>query len=112
MGELQVQDAPPRTAMAPQTHSPWELPLGYGEEFGKKTASGNAQTPIATPGIVTAQNSYLRWEDPVLGINGEGRTGWSRTFRMVAENSLIFTGFIKKSLIPRSLALSRVIPSE
>jgi hypothetical protein len=63
-------------------HAAW-APQCYGDhikvDFSKKqeqtdwVASGNAQPPITTPGFVTAQNSYLRWEDPILGINGEGR---------------------------------------
>ena len=63
-------------------HAAW-APQCYGDhikvDFSKKkeqtdwVASGNAQAPITTPGIVTAQNEYLRWENPILGINGEGR---------------------------------------
>ncbi|MBU0969284.1 MAG: cytochrome C, partial [Proteobacteria bacterium] len=35
----------------------------------------NKQGPwgITAPGTVTEQNGYVRWEDPILGINGEGR---------------------------------------
>ncbi len=41
--------------------------LGYTGEFMKEAF------PFMQKGKVTEGRSYLRWEDPVLGINGEGR---------------------------------------
>ncbi len=39
-----------------------------------QTAESHLGTPgIKSPGIVFETRSYLRWEEPVLGINGEGR---------------------------------------
>lgn len=39
-----------------------------------QTAESRLGTPgILSPGRVQESRSYLRWEDPVLGINGEGR---------------------------------------
>ncbi len=39
-----------------------------------QTAESHLGTPgIASPGKVFETRSYLRWEEPVLGINGEGR---------------------------------------
>mgnify|MGYP000070740851 CR=1 FL=1 len=78
-------------------HSAW-APQCYGchvkvDYSGEKTsmdwvASGNIQFPdgntaesrrdgsaIKVPGKVSEGRSYLRWENPVLGINGEGRVG-------------------------------------
>ncbi|MCG8635553.1 MAG: hypothetical protein MI863_17090 [Desulfobacterales bacterium] len=45
--------------------------LKSGHESGK--ASPVQDVGITTPGRITEQNGYMRWEDPVLGINGEGR---------------------------------------
>ena len=34
---------------------------------------GESGYDLLIPGKVTEQRSYMRWEDPVLGVNGEGR---------------------------------------
>ena len=34
---------------------------------------GESKYDTLIPGKVTEQRSYLRWEDPILGVNGEGR---------------------------------------
>jgi len=34
---------------------------------------GTVDTSLTTPGKVKEGRGYLRWEDPILGINGEGR---------------------------------------
>ncbi len=34
---------------------------------------GTVDTSLTTPGKVKEGRSYLRWEEPILGINGEGR---------------------------------------
>jgi hypothetical protein len=44
----------------------------------RTTAGQTAESPLGTPGIKSAgkvfeTRSYLRWEEPVLGVNGEGR---------------------------------------
>lgn len=57
-----------------------------GKKSGDWVASGNAHTPdghtaesrgdgkmMLQPGKASEARSYLRWENPVLGINGEGR---------------------------------------
>ena len=88
-------------AWAPQSYGDY-VRLDFSDKNRGRTdwvASGNAHTPdgqtaesrgrskenmttktgaplergITTPGLVTEQKGYLRWEDPVLGINGEGR---------------------------------------
>ncbi len=84
-------------AWVPQCYG-CHVKVDFSKKNGQQTdwvASGNAQTPdgqtaesrrsdkkrvelkrtggITTPGIVTEQNGYRRWEDPILGINGEGR---------------------------------------
>ena len=41
--------------------------LGYTAEFAAEAA------PFMQKGKVTEGRSFLRWEDPVLGVNGEGR---------------------------------------
>ncbi len=38
-----------------------------------RTDGGESGYAALIPGKVTEQRSYLRWEDPILGINGEGR---------------------------------------
>ena len=38
-----------------------------------KAVKGESTFNAMIPGKVTEQRSYLRWEDPALGINGEGR---------------------------------------
>ncbi|NIR14592.1 MAG: hypothetical protein GWN33_03975, partial [Gammaproteobacteria bacterium] len=43
------------------------------EEREKAMAIGVAVGTGSVDGAATESRSYLRWEDPVLGINGEGR---------------------------------------
>ena len=38
-----------------------------------RTDSGESGYDTILPGRITEQRSYLRWEEPMLGINGEGR---------------------------------------
>ena len=38
-----------------------------------RTNDGEAGFDTIIPGKVSEQRSYLRWEDPIMGINGEGR---------------------------------------
>ncbi len=38
-----------------------------------RTAEGEADFQTTIPGEVTERRSYMRWEDPALGVNGEGR---------------------------------------
>ncbi len=38
-----------------------------------RNASGVADTSLTLPGKISEGRTYLRWEDPILGINGEGR---------------------------------------
>ena len=38
-----------------------------------RTTKGETQFDTMIPGHVTESRSYLRWEEPMLGINGEGR---------------------------------------
>ncbi len=42
-------------------------------ENGQTAESAIGSSGIKSPGKVSETRSYLRWEDPVLGINGEGR---------------------------------------
>ena len=41
------------------------------DEF--RTDRGEKGYDTIIPGKITEQRSYLRWEEPMLGINGEGR---------------------------------------
>ena len=56
-----------------------QVSYGEGEEGTDWVATGNAKNPdgthgtVASPGKITEGRSYLRWEEPILGINGEGR---------------------------------------
>jgi hypothetical protein len=69
-------------------HSDWapqcygcHVKIAYGEEDAGTdwVATGNAKNPdgthrtVSSPGKVSEGRSYLRWEEPILGINGEGR---------------------------------------
>ena len=69
-------------------HSDWapqcygchvQVSYGEGQEGTDWVATGNAKNPdgthgtVTSPGKVTEGRSYLRWEEPILGINGEGR---------------------------------------
>ena len=50
--------------------------VNAGNEHGKtarRTVRGEGGFGTLIPGVTTELRSYLRWEDPVLGINGEGR---------------------------------------
>ncbi len=38
-----------------------------------RNASGVADTSLMIPGKISEGRSYLRWENPILGVNGEGR---------------------------------------
>ena len=38
-----------------------------------RNASGVADTSLTLPGKISEGRTYLRWENPILGINGEGR---------------------------------------
>lgn len=63
-----------------------KMDYSEGKQDTDWVASGNSRTPdgqtaesplgtkgIQSPGKASETRSYLRWEDPVLGINGEGR---------------------------------------
>jgi hypothetical protein len=69
-------------------HSDWapqcygchvKVSYGEGEEGTDWIATGNAKNPdgthgtVTSPGKVSEGRSYLRWEEPILGVNGEGR---------------------------------------
>ena len=69
-------------------HSDWapqcygchvQVSYGEGEESTDWVATGNAKNPdgthemVMSPGKVTEGRAYLRWAEPILGINGEGR---------------------------------------
>jgi len=38
-----------------------------------RNRAGEQGYECAIPGETTEQRSYMRWEDPILGVNGEGR---------------------------------------
>jgi len=40
---------------------------------GQTSESKRGSSGIKSPGKISEKRSYLRWEDPVLGINGEGK---------------------------------------
>jgi hypothetical protein len=56
-----------------------QVSYGQGKEGTDWVASGNARNAdgthqtVTSPGNVTEGRSYLRWEAPILGLNGEGR---------------------------------------
>ncbi len=46
--------------------------VAIGNSYTERS-DGTVDTSLTTPGKVTEGRGYLRWEEPVLGINGEGR---------------------------------------
>jgi len=57
----------------PKVNIDW-ISSGLARDEHGQTAESRLGIPgITTPGLTTEGRSYLRWEDPVLGINGEGR---------------------------------------
>ena len=56
-----------------------DVNYGEGSEDTDWVSSGNAKLEdgthesVKSPGKVSESRSYLRWEEPILGINGEGR---------------------------------------
>jgi hypothetical protein len=56
-----------------------KVTYGKGLEGTDWVATGNAKNPdgthetVTSPGKVEEGRSYLRWEEPILGVNGEGR---------------------------------------
>ncbi len=42
-------------------------------EPGHEADRGESDYDLMIPGKITEQRSYLRWENPMLGVNGEGR---------------------------------------
>ncbi len=56
-----------------QTDTDW-VASGSKRDTNGQTAESPLGTPgIKSPGKAYESRSYLRWEDPVLGVNGEGR---------------------------------------
>lgn len=58
---------------------------------GQTAESKIGSKGIVSPGKISEKRSYLRWENPVLGINGEGRIsplmpGCQITFTVIGEN--------------------------
>ncbi len=51
----------------------WVAAGGEHLRADRRTARGEAGFGTTIPGVVTETRSYLRWEDPPLGVNGEGR---------------------------------------
>lgn len=43
------------------------------QEPAHRADDGESAYDLMIPGKVSEQRSYLRWEDPILGVNGEGR---------------------------------------
>lgn len=46
---------------------------GHIHERSDRNGAGEQGFDCAIPGKTTEQRSYMRWEDPILGVNGEGR---------------------------------------
>ena len=46
---------------------------GHIHESDDRNGAGEQGYAAAIPGKSTEQRSYMRWEDPILGVNGEGR---------------------------------------
>jgi hypothetical protein len=45
-------------------------------EANRETAeTSRDRSPVSLPGKITEGRTYIRWENPALGINGEGRVG-------------------------------------
>lgn len=46
---------------------------GHIHKRSDRNGAGEQGYDCAIPGKTTEQRSYMRWEDPILGVNGEGR---------------------------------------
>ncbi|MEN8145602.1 MAG: cytochrome C [Gemmatimonadota bacterium] len=57
----------------PRTDTDWIASASERTADGQTAESALGTPGISSPGKVYETRSYLRWEDPVLGINGEGR---------------------------------------
>lgn len=57
----------------PKTNVDWVSSGSQMDEHGQTAESTLGVGGIHTPGKTAEGRSYLRWEDPILGINGEGR---------------------------------------
>jgi len=60
---------------------------------GQTAESKRGSKGIQSPGKISETRSYLRWEDPVLGISGEGRVtplmpGCQVTFTVIDDNGV------------------------
>lgn len=51
----------------------WVASGNFRRKNGQTSESKRGSGGIKSPGKISEKRSYLRWEDPVLGINGEGR---------------------------------------
>ena len=51
----------------------WVASGNRNTKSGQTAESTHGAKGILIPGKITEKRSYLRWEDPLLGINGEGR---------------------------------------
>ena len=50
------------------------LAAGHRHQLSKYAADrGESGYDTMIPGVIDEQRSYTRWEDPILGVNGEGR---------------------------------------
>lgn len=58
---------------SPKTNIDWVASASEFSADGQTAESRLGVGGIKSPGVVQEGRSYLRWEDPVLGINGEGR---------------------------------------
>ena len=56
-----------------RTSFDWVAAGNLHAESDRRTDNNEHDYPVSVPGEVTEMRSYMRWEDPALGINGEGR---------------------------------------
>lgn len=108
-------------AWAPQCYG-CHVKVDYSEPNAARTdwvAMSNRPDPDAhatTPGKVSEQNGYMRWETPVLGINGEGRVspivpGCQVVYTVIGENGRILAlNRVEKNPVEASAAGQTHIP--
>lgn len=100
----------------PKMNVDWISSGNVVDKHGQTAESKIGVLGINTPGLATEGRSYLRWEDPVLGINGEGRVtplmpGCQVVFTVIGrDGKVLLNNMIAKSEDEAKAADQKHIP--
>lgn len=87
----------------PKTNIDWVSSGSERDPHGQTAESKLGIGGIRSPGLASEGRSYMRWEDPILGINGEGRVtplmpGCQLVFTVIGrDGKTLISNFIAKS---------------